>query len=98
MAGTEVSKNREGDGALVIDKGLEGNRKLGVGLFKDRGSNVREADMDEGFVRVRGMRLAGGRRTFWKQRRGEEGPSERRPPRRPRLWALWSQIGGSPGL
>ena len=52
--------NGEGDGVFAIDKGLERNRKLGVGLFKDGGSNVREADTDKGFVRVRGMRSAGG--------------------------------------
>ena len=52
--------NGESDGAFAIDKGLERNRKVGVGLFKDGGSNVGEADMDKGFVRVRGMSSAGG--------------------------------------
>ena len=52
--------NGEDDGALVVDKGLERNRELGVGLFEDGGSDVREADTDQGFVRVRGMRSAGG--------------------------------------
>ena len=27
--------NREDDGAFAVDKGLEGNRELGVGLFQD---------------------------------------------------------------
>ena len=52
--------NGEGDGAFAIDKGLERNRKLGVGFFEDGRSNVRETDMDKGFVRVRGMGTAGG--------------------------------------
>ena len=38
--------NRESDCAFAIDKGLERNRKLGVGLLKDRGGDVREADPD----------------------------------------------------
>ena len=52
--------NGEGDGAFDIDKGLERNRELEVGLFEDGGSNIREADTDQGFVRVRGMRSAWG--------------------------------------
>ena len=52
--------NGEGDSVLAIDKGLERNRELRVGLLEDGGSDVREADMDEGFVRVGGMRTAGG--------------------------------------
>ena len=52
--------NGEGNGAFAIDKGLERKGKLRVGLVEDGDSNVREADTDEGFVRVRGMRSAGG--------------------------------------
>ena len=58
--GDESVDNGEGDGALAIDKGLERNLKLGVHFSEDGGSNVREADRDKGFVRVRGMRSAGG--------------------------------------
>ena len=52
--------NGEGDGVFAIDKGLERNRELGVGLFEDGGSNVGEADADEGLVRVGGMGSTGG--------------------------------------
>ena len=52
--------NGEDDGTIAIDKGLERNRKQGVGLLKARGGHIREADPDQGFVNVRGIRSAGG--------------------------------------
>ena len=52
--------NGVGDGAFAIDKGVERNRELGVGLFEDGGSNVGEADVDEGLVRVGGVGSMGG--------------------------------------
>ena len=52
--------NGEGDGAFAIDKGLERNRELGVCLSEDGGSDVREADADEGLVRVGGVGSTGG--------------------------------------
>ena len=58
--GDDRVDNGEGDGAFAIDKGHERNRELGVGLFEDRGSNVREADADEGLIRVGGMGSTGG--------------------------------------
>ena len=58
--GDGSGSNGESDGTFAIGKELNGNRELGVSLFEDRGTNVSEADMDEGFFRVKGMRSAGG--------------------------------------
>jgi len=41
----------EGDGALVIDERLEGDGNVRVCFAENRGSEVRQADLDNGFVR-----------------------------------------------
>ena len=44
--GDVAINNGESNSAFAIDKGLERNRELGVGLFEDGGWDVREADAD----------------------------------------------------
>ena len=50
----------KGDSPFVVDKGLEGDRKIGVSFAEDRGSEVWPADSDKGFIRVGGLNSAEG--------------------------------------